>query len=91
LVDTVVFHIDAATGESAIGKIERDGVLEGIDVVQGPIVESYLVQEEGKKVAMFLDEYLQVCCSFFIDTRRTTIANDLYRSIHIQIQKKLTT
>ncbi|KAJ3575190.1 hypothetical protein NP233_g1262 [Leucocoprinus birnbaumii] len=60
LVDTVVFHIDAATGEDATGKIARDEVLEGIDIVQGPIVETYLLQHEGKKVVMFLDEFLQV-------------------------------
>lgn len=68
LVDTVVFHIDAATGEDATGKIERDDVLEGIDIVQGPIVESYLVQDEGKKVVMFLDEYLQVCNSLLFSS-----------------------
>jgi len=65
LVDTVVFHIDATTGEDATGKTGRDGVLEGVDIVQGPIVESYLLRQEGKKVVMLLDEYLQVCSTFF--------------------------
>ncbi|KAF9450978.1 DUF1620-domain-containing protein [Macrolepiota fuliginosa MF-IS2] len=60
LVDTVVFHIDAATGEDVTGKIARGDVLEGIDVVQGPIVESYLLQHKDHKVVMFLDEFLQV-------------------------------
>lgn len=56
-----MFHIDAATGEDATGKIARDDVLEGIDIVQGPIVESYLLQHKNQKVVMFLDEFLQVC------------------------------
>jgi len=65
LVDTVVFHIDATTGEDVTGTTGRSGVLEGVDIVQGPIVESYLLRQEGKKVVMLLDEYLQVCSTFF--------------------------
>lgn len=83
----MVFHIDAATGEDATGQIARADVLEGIDVVQGPIVESYLLEHEGQKVVMFLDEYLQV---------RPTLASSLnfvlmeaFRLIHIPPRLKL--
>lgn len=57
----MVFHIDATTGGDATGKIARNDVLEGMDIVQGPIVESYLLEHEGQKIAVFLDEFLQVC------------------------------
>ncbi|KAH7906600.1 hypothetical protein BJ138DRAFT_1015952 [Hygrophoropsis aurantiaca] len=63
LVDTVLFHVDALTGEDA-----RDGVaaasppgsnLEGVDVIQGPLIDVFMLPTPNKTLA-FLDEFLQV-------------------------------
>ncbi|EKM76614.1 hypothetical protein AGABI1DRAFT_62973 [Agaricus bisporus var. burnettii JB137-S8] len=59
LVDTVLFHIDAATGQDLTGKTAGSDVLEGIDIVPGVMVESYMLQLKGQKLVMLLDEYLQ--------------------------------
>ncbi|PPQ71078.1 hypothetical protein CVT25_007866 [Psilocybe cyanescens] len=79
LVDTVIFHINALTGEDARppqaqtpieaelelegengeGKAEDGGVLEGTDVVSGPVVEAYLLNAEDRKIVVLLDEFLQ--------------------------------
>lgn len=60
LVDTVIFHLNARTGEDALGVSKKDSVLQGLDVIQGSLVEAYLLQTEIKMVVLF-DEFLQVC------------------------------
>ena len=73
LVDTVIFHLNARTGEDALGLSKKDPVLQGLDVIHGPLVEVYLLQTEIKMVVL-LDEFLQVCvfivaspsCSYLI-------------------------
>lgn len=60
LVDTVIFHLNARTGEEASGLSKTDSVLQGLDVIQGSLVEAYLLQTEMKTVVL-LDEFLQVC------------------------------
>lgn len=56
----MLFHIDAATGEDVTGKSADNDVLEGIDIISGAMVESYMLQPKGQKLVMLLDEYLQV-------------------------------
>ncbi|KAI6156842.1 DUF1620-domain-containing protein [Pisolithus tinctorius] len=67
LVDTVVFEVDPLTGDDvrAVEDGEGDsprsryGPLEGTDVIQGPMIESFVVPDRQGTVAM-LDEFLQV-------------------------------
>ena len=61
LVDTVIFHLNARTGEDALGVSKKgSSILQGLDVIQGSLVEAYLLQTEVKMVVLF-DEFLQVC------------------------------
>ncbi len=58
LIDTVVYHIDASSGENvAPGVVDKD-VLEGVDIISGPLVESFILPDH--KVVVMLDEFLQV-------------------------------
>lgn len=59
LVDTVVFHIDAITGADSTGRSTDGAIFEGHDIIQGPLVEGYLLNAETK-VVVLLDEFLQV-------------------------------
>ncbi|KAF8325526.1 hypothetical protein F5887DRAFT_1065329 [Amanita rubescens] len=64
LVDTVVFHVDAMTGadvRTRVVKRSKDGrdLLQGMDVIQGVMVDGFLLQNETRAVIM-LDEFLQV-------------------------------
>ncbi|KAI6097855.1 hypothetical protein F5141DRAFT_1011125 [Pisolithus sp. B1] len=67
LVDTVVFEVDPLTGDD-VRPLEdgesdtsrsRYGPLEGKDVIQGPMIESFVVPDGRGTIAM-LDEFLQV-------------------------------
>ena len=60
LVDTVIFHLNARTGEDALGVSKNNSILQGLDVIQGSLVEAYLLQTDIKMVVLF-DEFLQVC------------------------------
>ena len=51
--------MNARTGEDVLGVSGKDSILEGLDVIQGSLVEAYLLQTEIKMVVLF-DEYLQV-------------------------------
>jgi hypothetical protein len=44
LVDTVLFHVNAVTGEDARGVTADDDVLEGLDIIQEPAIDSYLLR-----------------------------------------------
>jgi len=55
----VVFHIDAITGADSTGHSKDDAIFEGHDLIQGPLVEGYLLNAETK-VVVLLDEFLQV-------------------------------
>ncbi|KAI0052505.1 DUF1620-domain-containing protein [Auriscalpium vulgare] len=59
LVDTVLFHIDALTGDDAHGASPPGDVLQGQDLIAGPIIEAYLLDGDTKTVVL-LDEYRQV-------------------------------
>ncbi|TFK33104.1 hypothetical protein BDQ12DRAFT_658417 [Crucibulum laeve] len=71
LVDTVIFHFNAVTGEDARGVSPADEVFEGLDIISGPIVEAYLLQNDTR-VVILLDEYLQVY--LYPDTPKTQAA-----------------
>lgn len=58
-MDTVVFHIDALTGEDVEGKSSSTGLLEGVDVVNGEVSDVFLWQGEQKTVVL-IDNFLQV-------------------------------
>ncbi|KAF5329635.1 hypothetical protein D9619_009267 [Psilocybe cf. subviscida] len=61
LVDTVVFHFNALTGADVTGRAKDEEVFEGHDLIQGPLIEGFLLGGAGEpKVAVLLDEYLQV-------------------------------
>lgn len=60
-MDTVLFHIDALTGEDLSGvKQKDDGILAGLDLISGPIVDAYLLSDSPRTIVL-LDEFLQVC------------------------------
>ncbi|KDQ54694.1 hypothetical protein JAAARDRAFT_182191 [Jaapia argillacea MUCL 33604] len=69
LVDTVVFHVNALTGEDALGVSPAGDVLQGVDVIAGPLVDGYLLGEGDGKVAVLIDEFLQV--NLYPDTPTT--------------------
>jgi hypothetical protein len=64
LVDTVLFHLDALTGEDVRRVSPRGAVLEGLDVIAGPVVDVFLLPFEPRTV-MLLDEFMQVRSSPF--------------------------
>ena len=60
LVDSVLFHVDALTGEDARGQSPSNDVLQGEDAVSGPLVEAFLLRTDAGRVVVLLDEFLQV-------------------------------
>ncbi|PCH43293.1 DUF1620-domain-containing protein [Wolfiporia cocos MD-104 SS10] len=60
LMDTVLFHVNALTGEDMRGKSGPDELLEGFDAIAGPLVDTYMLQLDVGRVAVLLDEFAQV-------------------------------
>lgn len=60
LVDTVLFHVNALTGESVREDEKKGALLQGFDIIQGPIVDAYLLPTDETKIVVLLDEFLQV-------------------------------
>ncbi|KAI0772317.1 DUF1620-domain-containing protein [Trametes elegans] len=60
LVDTVLFHVDALTGEDARGESSAGDVLQGKDAVSGPVVEAFLLDTPAARAVVLFDEFLQV-------------------------------
>ncbi|TDL26922.1 DUF1620-domain-containing protein [Rickenella mellea] len=58
LVDTVIFHINALTGDD-IRKPSSSGPLEGFDFVESEIVDAFLLQSDNRTVVA-IDTHLQV-------------------------------
>lgn len=52
--------MDALTGEDARGKSPSNDVLQGEDIVSGPLVEAFLLRTDSGRVVVALDEFLQV-------------------------------
>jgi ER membrane protein complex subunit 1 len=59
--------LNARTGEDVLGLSKQGSILQGVDVIQGSLVEAFLLQTETKVVVLF-DEFLQVCV--FVATSR---------------------
>ncbi|KZT08987.1 DUF1620-domain-containing protein [Laetiporus sulphureus 93-53] len=60
LVDTVLFHVDALTGEDIRGLSPAPGVLQGFDAIAGPLVEAFMLRAGSKRIIALLDEFVQV-------------------------------
>ncbi|KAJ6617050.1 hypothetical protein B0H10DRAFT_1349440 [Mycena sp. CBHHK59/15] len=59
LVDTVLFRVDPLTGASVSpAEQDTDGLLEGTDVISGPLTEAFLLP--GSDVLILIDEFFQV-------------------------------
>lgn len=60
LVDTVLFHVNALTGDDV--REENPSIpraaLQGLDAVMGPLVDVFMLPNENRTIVM-LDEYLQ--------------------------------
>ena len=59
LVDTVLFHVDAITGQDMIKSSPIGEPFEGFDIISGPIVECFFLQNQTKTI-LLLDEFMQV-------------------------------
>ncbi|KAH9981995.1 hypothetical protein BJV74DRAFT_852482 [Russula compacta] len=59
LVDTVLFHVNALTGEDALGKSPVGAVLQGFDLISGPLLGAYPLPGMNKAIIL-LDEFRQV-------------------------------
>ncbi|KAH9929331.1 uncharacterized protein B0H18DRAFT_996604 [Fomitopsis serialis] len=85
LVDTVLFHVDALTGEDARGVSESGDLLQGFDIIAGPIIEAYLLRSGSQKLVVLLDEFVQV--HIYPETEETKEAfRQLSPSIHIPLR-----
>ena len=85
-----MFYLNALTGEDVTEASAESGVLlQGKDVVAGPLVEAYLLQHEGNKFIVLLDEYLQVCCSPCFLSQNLTPHVVTFRSISSRKHRKL--
>lgn len=71
LVDTVLFHVDALTGEDARGVSVSGDLLQGFDIIAGPLVEAYLLRSGSKKFAVLLDEFVQVSVIHIVSASRS--------------------
>ncbi|KAG0701659.1 hypothetical protein DFH29DRAFT_925728 [Suillus ampliporus] len=60
LVDTVVFHVNALTGDDVReeGPSTSRAALQGFDAVLGPLIDVFMLPNENRTIVM-LDEYLQ--------------------------------
>ena len=56
----MLFHVNALTGEDATGKSPSNDVLQGEDIVSGPLVEAFLLRTDSGRAVVCLDEFLQV-------------------------------
>ena len=59
MVDTVLFHFDAITGQDVMKTSPIGEPFEGLDIIPGPIVECFLFQNQTKTI-LLLDEFMQV-------------------------------
>ncbi|KIP12195.1 hypothetical protein PHLGIDRAFT_62449 [Phlebiopsis gigantea 11061_1 CR5-6] len=75
LLDTVLFHVDALTGEDSTGASPYTDVLQGIDIIAGPLVETYFLHDESAKFVILFDEFLQARLSMIANVYPNTPAN----------------
>ena len=55
----MIFHLNALTGEDALGLSPAGTVLQGVDLISGPSLGVYLLPENSNAI-LLLDESLQV-------------------------------
>lgn len=53
-----MFHFNALTGETVLEHGIRDEVLHGLDVIDGAMVEAFMMPDDSKTIIL-LDEFLQ--------------------------------
>lgn len=75
LVDTVLFHVNALTGDDV--REENPSLprvaLQGLDAIMGPLVDVFVLPNENRTIVM-LDEYLQVCRVFLLESASLTVS-----------------
>lgn len=59
LVDTALFHFDAMTGAEVGEAIASKYMLQGLDLIQGELVDAFLLSEPSK-IVLAIDKYMQV-------------------------------
>ncbi|KAJ7261871.1 hypothetical protein C8J57DRAFT_1184056 [Mycena rebaudengoi] len=81
LVDTVIFRVDPYTGASVAPlEADTDRLLEGTDVISGPLVEAHLLPNSD--VIILVDEFLQV--NVYPDTvENKALVAQLAPSLHL--------
>jgi hypothetical protein len=61
LVDTVLFHFDALTGEPVDQTLkQQDKLIHGVDIIQGPAADVVLLDGEDGKVVVMVDDFGKV-------------------------------
>ncbi len=55
----MIYHVNALTGEDALGKSPVGTVLQGVDLISGPSLGVYPLPENSNAIVL-LDEFLQV-------------------------------
>ena len=60
LVDTVIFHIYALTGEDARNVSRSGDVFQGFDIISGPLLGAFMFHQGEERAVILVDEFLQV-------------------------------
>ena len=76
----MIFHLNALTGEDALGKSPTGTVLQGVDLISGPSLGAYLLPENSNAIIL-LDESLQVRLTDLVPF--FPFANTFYRYMSI--------
>lgn len=72
----MIFHLNALTGEDALGKSPVGTVLQGVDLISGPSLGAYLLPENSNSIIL-LDKSLQVRLTDLMPL--FPVANTFYR------------
>ena len=72
----MIFHLNALTGEDALGKSPVGSVLQGVDLISGPSLGAYSLPGNSNAIIL-LDELLQVRLTDPIPL--LPVANTFYR------------
>ena len=62
MTETVIFHLDASSGEDVTGISPPGDILQGLELIPGPLLDAFLLRGDTKTVVL-IDEYLRVCSS----------------------------
>ena len=86
-MDTVIFHIDAITGQDLVDGRDPTAPLQGYELIQGALVNAYLLNALDTRIVIALDEFLQVMQTRFLSRLKLNSS----RSISILITQLLAT